>query len=888
MAPEQWERIKTLFESALNLPEQERETYLDGACNDDPEIRPVLDTLLEHHESALPRGGERANAFRAIFSEGDLVAGRFRIVRFLNRGGIGEVFEAYDERLRLSVALKTLRGEFTADLQAVERFRREIRLAREVAHPNLCRVFDLVEHRPPLGGLIPCLTMELLAGESMVSRLQRTRPMETTEALPLIRQIGAALAALHSSGIVHRDLKPSNIMLAAQADGSSRAIVTDFGLAKVFDRSGDFFESVVDLQAGAPYYIAPELLRGKQATAAADIYAFGLVIDDMVASVRAFSAESVQSLLFQKLWEKPLAPSARGSKAPAHWDEVILRCLNQQPSERYASVEEIVEALFGTAKAASVPSCLPPVRAALFTRRVAIASTAVTASVLAVSAVSAALFVGRSESVLVFSIVNQTDRPDVEYLCQGTTYELTRRLSQVDKLRVIPYYEPRPKAFPANLRADFALDGILQLFESIVRVSMQLTDRDGQLVWSQSFQRHLESPLELQSDIAEGAVRAIEQRVTSGPGSYATGMIMSAAPIRRLFSFQTSAARPLTFSDPAFDLYLRGRQLWSEMTVKSSLEALQLFQQATRIDPAFAFAYTAIADCQLVLMDYDYAPFPELLQRARTFSERAVTLGPELAETHTSFASVQQMSWEWAAAGRTYRDALRLNPRYARARRYYGGMLIQFGQHDSGLAYTKEALELDPYDYASQAAYGLMLFYARRYDEAIRQLNHTLSQKDLLYAHVNLGEVYGRMGQTTAGEAAVGWFRKALEQAEIVARIEQNAVRPPGSDAELLRFSDRMYAEYHGLMGNRQAAEPYLNRLVKDMRAGRTSPAMLAVVFTTFGEHDQALELLEQAVSERDRKLLYVNVTPFLEPLHSSGRFQAVLKQMKFPHDAHS
>ncbi len=885
MSAEQWERIKTIFEGALKVSQHEREAYLDEACRDDPEIRRALEMLLRHHISDSSPGGDSGDVSRAIFSQGDLVGGRFRIKRFISRGGMGEVFEANDERLRVRVALKTLRREFNADSEALERFRREIRLAREVSHPNLCRVFDLVEHRAPAGeSLVPCLTMQLLEGESLVSRLQRSGPMDAPEALRLIRQIGSGLAALHDYGIVHRDLKPSNIMLVPLQDGSSRAVVTDFGLAKIFDGGSDFFESGLDLQAGAPYFIAPELLRGARATAAADIYAFGLLIDEMVSATRAFTAESVQSLLYQKLWESPLPPSVRGARAPAHWDDVILRCLRSEPSQRFASATEVVDALAATSDRmlpAKVHPPVPPRR--LLTRRTALTAAVAGAGVVTVSAVSAALRGSRPTSVLVFSIVNETNRSDLEYLCQGTTYELTRRLSQVEKLQVIPYHEPRPKSLSFSGPGDFALDGILQLFQGMVRVSVQLTDRTGRLAWSDSFERHLENPLELQSDIAEGAVRAIERRVIFDHGPVAGDVIMAAGPIRRIFGFQSSGVRRPTFSDPAFDLYLRGRHLWSEMTVASSLDAIQLFSKAIEIDPAFAFAYTAIADCQIVLMDYNYAPFPELLQRAREYAERAVTLGPELAETHTSLAAVRQMSWEWQAAERSYHDALRLNPRFARARRYYGGMLVQFKQFNDGLAYTREAIGLDPYDYPSQAAYGLMLFYAGKYQEAIRQLNYTISQRDLLYAHASLGDVYARMAQSARGGEADEWFQRAFEQARLVAAIEQRATRPADADPDLLRFSDRMHALYYALQGNRPAAEPYLNRLVKDMQAGRTSPAMLAIVYTALDDHERALELLEEGVRQKDRKLLYVNVTPFLEPLHSNPRFQRVLKQMNLP-----
>ncbi|MFP5287936.1 MAG: protein kinase domain-containing protein, partial [Thermoanaerobaculia bacterium] len=161
------------------------------------------------------------------FAPGERIAGRYRVIRFLARGGMGEVYEVEDQELRERVALKTVRGDVSRDQLAIERFRREIQLARKVTHPNVCRIFDVSFH----GGLI-FLTMELLEGETLAQRLRRAGPMSTEEALPVARQIAWALHAAHQAGIIHRDLKPGNVVLT-ESKGTTRAVVTDFGLARL-------------------------------------------------------------------------------------------------------------------------------------------------------------------------------------------------------------------------------------------------------------------------------------------------------------------------------------------------------------------------------------------------------------------------------------------------------------------------------------------------------------------------------------------------------------------------------------------------------------------------------------------------------------------------------
>jgi eukaryotic-like serine/threonine-protein kinase len=231
----------------------------------------------------LPGEDDSRAAGPVTFSTGELVADRYRIVRFIGQGGMGEVYEADDLELRLRLALKTVRPEIARDQQAIERFKREIRIARKVTHPNVCRIFDLGHHRrAPSGHEIIFLTMELLLGETLAERVRRTGRMSTAEALPLAGQITAGLAAAHAAGIVHRDLKADNIILVLSQEGQQtpRARVTDFGLAYAGaapDRITDL-STAIEGVAGTPAYMAPEQVEGGKVTAASDIYSLGIVL----------------------------------------------------------------------------------------------------------------------------------------------------------------------------------------------------------------------------------------------------------------------------------------------------------------------------------------------------------------------------------------------------------------------------------------------------------------------------------------------------------------------------------------------------------------------------------------------------------------------------------
>ena len=252
MSAEEWEEIKRIFEAALNVPETERTAFVNDLTEADTRLRQTVLELLRAHLQAESSSEDTISLSPSVgvFGDGQLVADRFRILRLLGRGGMGEVYEAFDEKLRTRIALKTLRPELVGDEDARRRFEREIRVSQQLTYDGLCRVYDLFEHQKAVGGRIPCVTMQMLEGETLQKYLERERPVELKTALPLIRQIASALNFLHERGIVHRDLKPSNIMLVPGEKGIPRAVVMDFGLAKPLNSQNDLFRSSVDFQAG--------------------------------------------------------------------------------------------------------------------------------------------------------------------------------------------------------------------------------------------------------------------------------------------------------------------------------------------------------------------------------------------------------------------------------------------------------------------------------------------------------------------------------------------------------------------------------------------------------------------------------------------------------------
>jgi len=315
-------------------------------------------------------------AFAPTLSSNQLIAERYQVTRFIGRGGMGEVYEAEDLYLHEHVALKIIRPEIATSAQTIARFKRETQLARKVTHPNVCRIFDVaycarVSPRGPGEAQheITFLSMELLKGETLARRLRRTGCLTTAEALPIVGQIASGLEAAHKAGVIHRDFKSANIMLVPVPGEGIRAVVMDFGLARSavdddaasadYGRSQSMVVGEVssgpitgsDTVLGTPDYIAPEQLERKQITAAADIYALGVVTYEMVTGTLPFVGESRLSTAMKRLSEPPPSPRMVVPQLGPRWEMAILRCLRREPTERFRNVADVVKALGGDSKA---------------------------------------------------------------------------------------------------------------------------------------------------------------------------------------------------------------------------------------------------------------------------------------------------------------------------------------------------------------------------------------------------------------------------------------------------------------------------------------------------------------------------------------------------------
>jgi hypothetical protein len=366
-SPDRLAKIEDLFHAALEREQEDRAAFLAEACADDSSLLDAVNDLLAAHDQSWSLVDQRHAALDAVntldptrrhakppapqavpihaphsssddqrggrFVTGRMLAGRYRIVSLLGRGGMGEVYKAEDLKLNQTVALKFLPSAVALDGGMLARFHNEVRIARRVAHPNVCRVYDIgeVEGRH-------FLSMEFIDGEDLSALLKKVGRLPGDKAVEIARQLCAGLAAAHEDGVLHRDLKPANVMI----DERGRPRITDFGLAVVSEElRGE------EAKAGTPAYMAPEQLTGKEVTQHSDIYSLGLVLYELFTGKRVFEAKSTQELISLHEKSTPSTPSSHVKDIDPLAQRVILRCLEKDPKARPASAVQVALALPG-------------------------------------------------------------------------------------------------------------------------------------------------------------------------------------------------------------------------------------------------------------------------------------------------------------------------------------------------------------------------------------------------------------------------------------------------------------------------------------------------------------------------------------------------------------
>ena len=832
----------------------------------------------------------------------DTKLGRYKIHSLLGVGGMGEVYLGEDTQLHRKVALKVLPADVASSRDRMRRFIQEAQAAAALNHPNIAHIYEISS----ADGL-NFIAMEFIEGQTL-RKLIHHREADLPKLLRYLQHAADGLAKAHAAGIVHRDLKPENIMITR--DGHTK--ILDFGLAKLIEpqshegRAHDQAPSEVvtailehstpGAVIGTVGYMSPEQAQGKtnEIDHRSDIFSFGCILFEAITGRKTFEGKDAIDSLNKIIREPAPSISDFNPSAPTDLQRIVRRCLAKDADERYQTIKdvaielkevrrELAEAGFDTTVPPSrsdntasardpasdnTDTASGPVADSLFTRASSAEyfvssikkhKLAAILAVMLIAGAAAALgfyFHARNsevaiDSVAVLPFVNQNNDSN-EWVSDGLTESIINSLTQLPNLKVIARssvfrYKGKdtdPFVVGKELGVRAVLTGRIMQRGDSLNVSVELVDvRDNKQLWGEQYTRKVSDLLSVQRDIAQEIATNLRPRIS--------GM-------------EQPHPKQYTQNSEAYQLYLKGRYYWNKFTPDDHRKAEDYFKQAIEKDPNYALAYVGLADTYGASSTNSWIPPNEGYPKAMAAARRALELDDSLAEAHASAGAIIMFSkFDWATAEREYKRAIELNPNYTLSYEVYSYLLTSMGRPDEASSMAKRGAEVDPLSALLNDDLAGTYYFARRYDEAIQVIQQFLEiEPNRPGAHVGLGTNYHQKGM----------YADAIREYEIA--IKEMGRRPP-----ILALLGCAYAAE----GKQAESLKILEEMKAVSKDQYVSQFDLALVYTSLGRKQEAIEHLNKALDEHSGWVIYLKVEPMFDSIHSEPGFADLVRRLNLP-----
>jgi len=731
---------------------------------------------------------------------------------------MGEVYRARDLRLDRDVAIKVMAEHIAADPEMRQRFETEARAVAALSHPSIVAIYELVFVEG-----VPVAVTELLEGQTLRERL-KTGPLGWRAAVEIGAAIAEGLAAAHTKGVIHRDLKPENIFLTS--DGSVK--ILDFGLAlQRLEVPGDPTDertialTMPGVVLGTFGYMSPEQVLGERVDGRSDIFAAGCVIYEMLSGRRLFTGATPQEVVASLIHGGLPEISAFDPLAPQELRSIVLRSVDRDRNRRFESAHDLAMALRALLSGSGLGAAGRRPRP-------------------------------RGKSLAVLPFLNVGADPQIEYLSDGITESIINSLSQLTGLRVVPRslafrykgLQADPATVGLALNARTILTGRVVLQGSTLNIQAELVDTvtESQL-WGEQFRQDARDLQTVQQEIAWQISEALRLKLTGDQ--------------------KKKLRKRATVHPEAYQEYLRGRYHWNAFSQDSLRRALQHFERAIELDPAYALAYAGLGDAFAATSYYGFVNPADGFPRARAAAQRAIELDRELGDPHVTLGIERLFwGWDWDASERELQTAIRLNPKLALAHSVYGLLLSTSGRDEEAVTQVRLARELDPLSLFVNVGVAWVEHFAGRPEGAVRE---ALKAREIAPGLEEAGNVL------IASYEALGRYDDAAQL------IAQQRCWGLALDGAALAVAFRAGG----------AGAYWQKRLeLLDEAAPTASPLIhfaYAAVHERLGQVERVLYHAGQMIEHHLGAAVFLGVDPFLVSLLGDPRYVALLKRVGMP-----